>query len=270
MKRNYQENWRRVVIKIGTNSIMNDFKSVDFRKMDRLAYVCASLIQEGIEVLLVSSGAIGVGAQVLGLDTYPSDIPDQQAVAAVGQVRLMEHYHRFFQYYGQYIAQVLLTKDIFEFENSYRNTVQSLSKLLEKGILPIVNENDVVSDDEMNHVTKFGDNDTLSSLVADMLGADLLILLSDVDALYTGNPKENPQAKKVSQVQEITPDIKAMAQGKGSEFASGGMATKLGAAQRMLDAGKSMVIASGADPDIIFDIMAGQEVGTLFSRRDQR
>ena len=269
-KAEFIKEWQRVVIKIGTNSIMNDYKSIDLRKMDRLAYVCTALIQSGIEVVLVSSGSIGVGARVLNLDSYPSQVSELQAVAAVGQVRLMEHYNRFFQYYGQHIAQVLLTRDIIDNDNSHRNVVGTLNHLLRRGIVPIINENDVVSDDEINHLTKFGDNDTLSSIVAQIIDADLLLLLSDASALYDSNPKTNDQAKPIPFVSEISPTIEAMADGKGSAFAKGGMATKLTAAKRMLAINKSMIIASSQNPDDIFDILQGQSIGTLFSQSNLR
>lgn len=264
MSRQFIKDAKRIVIKLGTNTIMKD-KQVDFAKIDRLAFVCASLQQRGIEVVIVSSGSIGVGAAHLNHDAYPMTIAEQQAASAVGQNILMGHYNRFFSYYGINVAQILLTRDVIDFPQSLQNVTVTINTLLKDNIVPILNENDAVAVDELDHQTKFGDNDTLSAIVALIVKSDLLVILSDVDGLYTDNPCANPDAKLLHHIEEINETVLEMANGKGSEFSTGGMATKLSAAQIILDAGTSMVIASGQDPTILFGILRAQTIGTLFS-----
>ena len=268
MKRDQLKDLNRIMIKIGTNSIMKSTSQIDYRKLDRLAYVVSSLMQQGKELMIVSSGAVGVGASILGLDEYPKEIPEQQALAAVGQSELMGHYGRFFNYYGQTVAQMLLTRDVLEFPTSRENAKNTLLELLAKKIVPIINENDVVAVDEMNHRTRFGDNDNLSAMVAVVSEADLLVIMSDVDGLYDSNPYSNPEARKLSHITEINEEVMAMASGKGSEFATGGMQTKLTAAERMLAADSAMMIVSAEDPSVLFDVFAGEDVGTLFAKGD--
>lgn len=265
MKLQTIKDWRRIVIKIGTNSIMKDVAQVDFKKLDRLAFVCSTLVSEGYEVSIVSSGSVGVGASIMGINVYPTDINEQQALSAIGQSALMGHYSRFFNYYNRNVAQILLTKDVFEFEKSYGNFKNTIFNLIARGVVPIMNENDSVSLEELEHVTKFGENDTLAAIVAESIDADLLIILSDVDGFYDSNPKNNPDAKRLSQVTEINDDVRAMATGVGSEFAKGGMATKINAAERMINNDASMVIADSEDPIVIFQILNGYDQGTLFS-----
>ncbi|MBG9982641.1 glutamate 5-kinase [Aerococcaceae bacterium DSM 111020] len=262
--------WKRLVIKIGTNSIMKDVDQVDFKKLDRLAFVCSSLVQEGYQVSIISSGAVGVGASIMDIHEYPTDIHEQQALAAIGQSALMGHYSRFFNYYNRNVAQILLTKDVFEFSKSYENVKNTIFNLLARGVIPIMNENDSISIEELEHVTKFGENDTLAAIVAENINADLLIILSDVDGLYNKNPRDYPDAKRLSHISEITDDVRAMATGKGSEFATGGMSTKINAAERMLKNDASMIIADSEDPLVIFKILMGNDVGTLFSRVVER
>lgn len=262
--REFLKDVNRVVIKIGTNSIMKNSNEINLRQLDRLAYVCSALIQEGYEVLLVTSGAIGVGASLMQLDTYPTEIPRQQAISSIGQSKLMTLYSQFFNNYNQHVGQILFTRDVIDFPVSYQNMQNALGALLSQKIIPIINENDAVSVDEMNHKTIFGDNDTLSAIVAQTVGADLLIILSDVEGLYNKNPQYNEDAELIDWVSEITDEIIEMGQGKGSEFAKGGMATKLSAAKIMLDNDSHMVIAGASDPTVIFDILEGKKVGTLF------
>lgn len=264
MNRDFLKNSERIVIKIGTNSIMNKNGGINLRQLDRLAYVCSALVQDGIEVLLVTSGAIGVGASLMKLDTYPVEIPDQQALSSIGQSKLMTLYSQFFDNYNQVVGQILFTRDVIDFPVSYENMQNALHALLSRKIVPIINENDAVAVDEMNHKTIFGDNDTLSAIVAQTVDADLLIILSDIDGLYDKNPQFNPDAKLIKHVPALTDEIIQMGQGKGSEFAKGGMATKLTAAQIILDNQANMVIAKASDPTIIFDILEGKNVGTLF------
>lgn len=266
MKRQAIKEMQRIVIKVGTNTIMKTVSDVDFRKIDRLAFVLSAIRQEGREVILVSSGAVGVGASTLGIDEYPKAIEDQQALAAVGQSVLMGHYGRFFNHYNQQVAQILLTRDVVDFPTSKHNVQRSLESLLDRGIIPIINENDVVAVDELNHQTKFGDNDTLSSIVAGLCEADLLVLMSDVEGLYTENPQDNPEAELISEVKAIDESIHEMASGKGSEFSTGGMATKIKAAERMLNNDSAMLITSGDDPTCLFQILEGDQIGTLFMK----
>lgn len=265
MKIKSVKDWRRIVIKIGTNSIMKEDAQVDFKKLDRLAFVCSTLASEGYEVSIVSSGSVGVGASIMGIDVYPRDITEQQALSAIGQSALMGHYSRFFNYYNRNVAQILLTKDVFNFEKSYGNFKNTIFNLIARGVIPIMNENDSVSLEELEYVTKFGDNDTLAAIVAESIDADLLILLSDVDGFYDSNPKINPGAKRLSQVSEINDEVRAMGTGPGSEFAKGGMATKINAAERMIKNDASMVIVDSVDPVVIFQILNGYDRGTLFS-----
>ncbi|TLQ39736.1 glutamate 5-kinase [Ruoffia tabacinasalis] len=264
MSRDFMKNYKRIVIKIGTNSIMLEGNQIDYKKLDRLAFVCSTLIQEGKEVIIVTSGAVGVGASHLDLTEYPQTIEEQQALAAIGQSILMGHYSRFFQYYNRDTAQILLTRDVVTFETSYYNVKRTMNTLLKQKIVPIINENDAIADDELNHQTKFGDNDTLSAIVAGVSEADLLIIMSDVNGLYDSNPKENPDATLIEHVAEITDEIELMASGKGSAFATGGMATKLKAAKKILNQNQAMIITSGEDPVSIFRILEGDVIGTLF------
>lgn len=268
MERDFIKNYQRIVVKIGTNSIMQSQKKVNYQKIDRLAYVCASLQQAGKEVIIVTSGAIGVAASTLAYDEYPSTIAEQQALAAFGQSILMGHYSRFFQHYNQHVGQVLLTRDVIDFPESLMNVRTALDTLLAKNIIPIINENDAVAVDELDHQTKFGDNDTLSAIVAKVVDADLLVILSDVDGLYTDNPMRNPDAVMLERVSEITDEIIYMASGKGSEFSKGGMLTKIKAAEKMLAANKAMIVTSSDDPTTLFNILDGEPIGTLFKGED--
>lgn len=265
LNRDFIKDTKRVVIKVGTNSIMKSSLEVNYKQLDRIAFVCTSLMQDGIEVTLVTSGAIGVGASLMKLEKYPESIPDQQAISSIGQTTLMTLYSQFFNHYNQVVGQILFTKDIIDFPTSYKNMQNALNRLLEKKIIPVINENDAVSVDELNHETKFGDNDTLSAFVARTIDADLLIILSDVDGLHTANPAVDPDAQLLSRVTEITDEISKMASGKGSEFSKGGMGTKLRAAELMLENNRHMVIANAKDPRIVFDVLDGKQVGTLFS-----
>lgn len=264
MNRDFLTNAKRIVIKVGTNSIMNSPSEVDLQQIDRIAYVCSNLMKEGYEVVLVTSGAVGVGASIMGLEQYPTSIQDQQALSTIGQTTLMSYYSQAFNSYDQIIGQLLFTKDVIDFPVSYETMQKALGKLIEKKIVPIINENDAISVDELNHHTKFGDNDTLSAFVARIVNADLLVILSDIDGLYDANPDVEPKAKLIEHLHEITVEIRNMASGKGSEFSRGGMSTKIEAAEIMLEDNKPMIIASGEDPAIIFDILKGENVGTLF------
>ena len=255
---------KRVVVKVGTSTITYSNGKINYEKIEKLARIMTDLQNQGKEMILVSSGAGAAGVGRLGLDAKPSTIPGKQACAAVGQGILMHIYERLFGEYGQVVAQVLLTKADMVNRHSYANARNALQEMISWGVIPIINENDVVAIDEF----KIGDNDNLSALVASLADADLDILLSDIDGLYTANPKTHPEAKLVSVVEEVTPAIEATAGGVGSKNATGGMLTKLQAAKNAMSAGIALVIANGENLEILRRIMKGEPVGTLFVPRE--
>ena len=256
---------QRVVVKVGTSSLIHPNGTVNLRTFDQLAYVLSELNNQGKELILVSSGAIGVGLNKLNLKERPTEIGAQQALAAIGQSELMTLFTQRFNHYLNNIAQVLLTHDVFDYPKSNNYVMNTFNCLLKDNIIPIVNENDTVAADELDHRTTFGDNDQLSAIVASHVDADLLIVLSDVDGFYDANPKKNPDANLISQINSIDDETFTVAGGTGSRFGTGGMKTKLAAAKRMIDENRQMVLANGEDPRIIFDILAGEPIGTLFS-----
>ncbi|EPH67956.1 glutamate 5-kinase [Enterococcus faecium 13.SD.W.09] len=262
-------NKNRIVVKIGTSSLIYPNGAINLAGIDELAFVLAALQNQGKEIILVSSGAIGVGMNKLNLKERPVEIPQQQAVAAVGQSELMTIYNQRFQSYSQQTAQILLTRDIIEFPQSRQNVSNTLEQLLTMGIIPIINENDTVAVDELDHLTKFGDNDQLSAIVAQLTKAELLIMLSDIDGFYSANPLNDPDAVLYSEINEITPELLEQATGKGSPYGTGGMTSKLKAAQRILDVNSHMLLANGKQPKIIFDLLAGEPVGTHFYQRTE-
>ena len=255
---------KRVVVKVGTSTITYSNGKINYEKIEKLARIMMDLQNQGKEMILVSSGAGAAGVGRLGLDAKPSTIPGKQACAAVGQGILMHIYERLFGEYGQVVAQVLLTKADMVNRHSYANARNALQEMISWGVIPIINENDVVAIDEF----KIGDNDNLSALVASLADADLDILLSDIDGLYTANPKTHPEAKLVSVVEEVTPAIEATAGGVGSKNATGGMLTKLQAAKNAMSAGIALVIANGENLEVLRRIMKGEPVGTLFVPRE--
>ncbi len=257
-----KKQYKRVVIKIGSSSLTHEKTgSINFAKMERLVRMLCDIRNKGMDVCLVSSGAIAVGKDSIGLKERPSDISMKQACAAVGQARLMMTYQRLFGEYNQITGQVLMTKDTMVNPISRDNAKNTFEELFRIGVIPVVNENDTVSTYEM----RFGDNDTLSALVASLVGADLLILLSDIDGLYTDDPHKNPNAKLISDVHEITDKILHMAKGTtGSGVGTGGMATKLAAAQIATYSGADMVIANGEDVNVVEDYLDGVQIGTCF------
>lgn len=259
-------NSKRIVIKIGTSSLMMTDRSVNYQQFDRLAYVLSSLQKAGKEIILVSSGAIGVGMDKLLLEERPKTIREQQAVAAVGQSEMMNLYSRFFSHYKQTVGQILMTRDIVEFPESHKNVVNTFETLLSMGIIPIVNENDAVAVDELEHETKFGDNDQLSAIVAEIVHADLLIMLSDVDGFFDKNPMVHEDAQLFHTIHEVSEDEMARAGGQGSSFGTGGMLTKLKAARHLLEHQQEMILAKAEDPTILFDILAGEVIGTYFTK----
>ena len=257
---------QRIVIKIGSSSLTHAHTGeVDLMKIEKLVRVISDLRGQGKDVVLVSSGAIAAGRQALGHHRKPDTLAEKQAFAAVGQARLMMVYQKLFAEYNQTAAQVLLTKDTMVNDSSRYNAQNTFDELLNLGTIPIVNENDTVSTSEIPYVDSFGDNDRLSAIVAALIGADLLILLSDIDGLYTDDPRENPEAGFISLVPEITPEFLRMGKDtSGSDVGTGGMSAKLAAARIATDSGADMVIANGDQVDVILDIMSGKEKGTLF------
>ena len=255
---------KRVVVKVGTSTLVRTSGKPDFRRMDRLVREIADLKNEGREMVLVSSGAIAIGMDSIGLRQKPAEIPARQALAAIGQSSLMTLYKKFFADYGQTAAQVLLTKENAARHHQYANSRNALLELLSMGAVPVINENDVVAVDEI----KIGDNDTLSATVATLIDADALLILSDIDGLYTANPQEDKTARWIPEVAEITPAIERMAGGAGSSFGTGGMATKIEAAKLAVNAGATFVIAPSARDDVISAVLAGKPVGTVFSAKE--
>lgn len=260
---------KRIVIKIGTSSLMTANGKVNYQQFDRLAYVLSTLNKAGKEIVLVSSGAMGVGLDKLNISKRPVSIPGQQAISAIGQCEMMNLYSRFFSHYNQTVGQILLTRDIIEFPESLKNVTNTFSALIEMGIIPVVNENDTVAVEELDHQTKFGDNDQLSAIVANIIEADLLIMLSDIDGFYDKNPVNNPDAVLFHTISQVTDEEMAKAGGEGSSFGTGGMITKLKAAQYLLKHNHEMVLAKAEDPTIIFDILKGHEIGTYFSNQPE-
>lgn len=257
---------KRIVIKVGTSTITYANGKRNFSQIDRLAREISDLQNQGKEMILVTSGAVAVGVDRMGLPGKPKTIPGKQAAAAVGQGVLMHTYEKFFADYGQIVAQVLITKTEAIDRHRYTNTRNTFMELMRQRVIPIVNENDVVALDEL----KIGDNDNMSALVAGIVDADLVIILSDVDGLYTANPQTHPDAVIVPEVAEITPEIEASAGGVGSARGTGGMATKIQAAKAATSSGIHLVIASGTEKNAITRVLQGEELGTVFVSRENR
>ena len=257
----------RIVIKVGTSTLAHAGGRLNIRRVELLCKVLSDLKNAGHQVVLVSSGAIGMGVGKLGLAGRPEDMPGKQAAAAVGQCELMYTYDKLFSEYSHTVAQILLTADDIQDSRRSAHVHDTLQRLLNWGVLPIINENDAVATDEIGIQTTIGENDTLSAIVARLVGAELLVLLSDIDGLYTSDPRKDPDAVLIPVVEELTSDILALAGGAGSGLGSGGMATKLKAAGIVMDAGIDMVIANGEDPEILYDLFEGKAVGTRFSGR---
>lgn len=251
----------RIVIKIGTSTLTHSTGLLNIRRVEKLCEVMSDLKNAGHEIILVSSGAIGMGVGKLSLKTKPSDIPTKQAAAAVGQCELMYIYDRLFSEHNHTVAQILITGADIQNEERNRNFQNTLYRLLELGALPVINENDTIATDEI----VIGDNDTLGAIVAKSANADLLILLSDIDGLYTADPHKDKNAVLLSRVDEITPEIIAMTGGSVTNLGTGGMQTKLHAAEIATAHKIEMVIANGEEPEILYDIVNGEEVGTRFT-----
>lgn len=255
------KNIKRMVIKVGTSSLTYETGKLNIKKIEQLVRVISDLQNRGIEIALVSSGAVGAGVGKLNLSEKPTDTRKKQALAAIGQASLVSIYDRFFAEYGHNTAQVLLTKFTLDEEAHYINAKNTFETMFEYGVIPIVNENDVISAYEL----EFGDNDTLSAHIAKLVDAQLLIILSDIDGFYDANPTENPSASLIHVISEIDDRIEALAGGAGSRRGTGGMRTKLKAAQIASAAGIDMIIANGNFPERIYDVLDGKPVGTLFT-----
>lgn len=257
-------NIKRAVIKVGTSCLTYSTGKLNLKHIEELVRVISDLKNRGIEVVLVSSGAIGAGVGRLKLSEKPGDTQKKQALAAIGQVSLISIYDKFFSEYGHLSAQVLLTKNVLEDETRYKNAVNAFETMFEYEVIPIVNENDVISTYEI----EFGDNDTLSAYVAKLVKADLLILLSDIDGFFDSNPAENKNAKLIPVINKITDDIISRAGGSGTRRGTGGMKTKLNAAEIAGEAGIDMIITNGARLENLYDIFDGKQTGTLFKAKD--
>lgn len=252
----------RIVVKVGTSTLAHPTGRLNIQRMEKLCKVLSDLKNMGHEIILVSSGAIAMGFGKLNLSERPKDVPTKQASAAVGQCELMYIYDKLFTEYNHTVAQLLITApDIEEGGVRKQNFHNTLARLLELGALPVINENDTISTEEFG----IGDNDTLSAIVAVTIQADLLILLSDIDGLFDGDPRKNPDAKLIDTVDIIDEHIISLGGGSGSSLGTGGMATKLRAAQMATAAGCEMVITNGQSPEILYDVAAGKRVGTRFT-----
>lgn len=254
----------KIVIKIGTSTLTHSTGRTNIRRVADLCRVISDLKNAGHEIILVSSGAIAMGVGKLNLRQRPKDIPTKQAAAAIGQCELMYTYDKLFTEYNHTVAQLLITGPDVKDPLRKKNFHNTLERLLDLGVLPIINENDTVSTEEI----VIGDNDTLSATVAASIRADLLVILSDIDGLYDSDPRKNPDARLISVVPELTDDIRALAGGEGSSLGTGGMVTKLRAAAIATGAGCEMMIANGQNPRILYDITAGKAVGTRFLTKE--
>lgn len=257
-----------IVVKVGTTSLTHDNGTIDLRKMDALARVLTDLENEGRKIVLVSSGAIGCGMHRLKMSQRPITLEEKQMTASVGQGLLMELYHRSFDSYYQNIGQILLTKDVFSNPIKRINARNTFSELMKRRIIPIVNENDPISTDEIEE-ERFGDNDRLSAMTAALIEADGLIILSDVDGLYTGDPGKEAQAERIDIVEKVTEKIMKLGGVSGSGLGTGGMVTKLKAVRYAANHGLETIITSGSDVNVLYRIMDGKPTGTLF-RKNQK
>ena len=253
----------RIVIKIGTSTLAYSTGHLNIRHIEKLCKVVSDIKNSGEEIILVSSGAVGMGMGKLGLKERPADLPLKQAAAAVGQCELMYVYDKLFGEYNHTVAQLLLTAGNLRDARQHENFINTMETLLSLGAIPIINENDTVAVQEL----RIGDNDTLAATVAENVGAKLLVLLSDIDGLFTADPRKDPDARLLREVREITPEIEALGGGSGTAVGTGGMVTKIKAAKTVMAAGCDMVIANGRDPDILYDVIAGKAVGTKFIGR---
>ena len=254
----------RIVVKVGTSTLAHATGRLNIQRMERLCRVLSDLKNAGHEIILVSSGAIGMGVGKLNLPGRPADMPSKQAAAAVGQCELMYTYDKQFTEYSHTVAQLLLTGEDIKSEQRSRNVRNTLSRLLELGALPIINENDAVATDEIGVENTIGENDSLSAIVAAAIGADLLVLLSDIDGLYDKDPRRHPDARLIPTVERVDDELFTLAEDSSTGLGTGGMITKLRAAAIATEAGCEMVIANGGKPEVLYDIAAGRPAGTRF------
>lgn len=257
---------KRVVVKVGTSTLTYENGKLNLRRVERLCKVLSDLQNSGKEIVLVTSGAIGVGVGKLGLPERPVETEKKQAVAAVGQCELMFIYDKFFGEYNRVVAQVLLTGDVVANGHNRRNTENTFQELMKMDIIPIVNENDTVAVEELVG-SQIGDNDTLSAIVAELVHADLLVILTDIDGLYDSNPRANPEAKRIPFVPCVTEEVLALSGGTGSNRGTGGMRTKVTAAAAANKAGIACCVMSGARPETLYDLFEGVQIGTVFGAR---
>lgn len=259
-------NAKRIVVKVGTSTLTHATGKLNLLRIEKLARELSDLANQGKQIILVTSGAVGAGMDRLGLKEKPKTIPEKQAAAAVGQGILLHIYEKMFGEYGQIVAQVLLTRADSVNRKRYTNSRNTLMALLNQGVIPIINENDAVSIDEL----KIGDNDTLSAMVASIIDADLLIILSDVEGVYTANPQTDPTAVLLSEITDITQDIEELAGGPGTMRGTGGMYTKIQAAKIAVNSGVTMVIATGGREGVVREVLQGDSVGTIFISKENR
>lgn len=250
----------RIVVKVGTSTLAHSTGCINIRHVEELCKVLSDIKNAGHEVILVSSGAIGMGMGKLSLKEKPKDMATKQAAAAVGQCELMYAYDKLFSEYNHTVAQILLTGLDLEDPTRYHNIKTTMNRLLEMGVLPIINENDTVNTDEIS----VGDNDTLGAIVAVSMHADMLVLLSDIDGLFTADPRVDKEAELISEIREITSEIEALGGESGTKLGTGGMSTKLSAAKKCIERGTDVVIANGSKPAVLYDIIDGKRVGTRF------
>ena len=254
---------KRIVVKVGTSTLTHENGKLNFRRIDKLVQVLSDLRNMGNDVILVTSGAIGVGVSKIKLKNETKTMREKQAAAAIGQCELMFLYEKLFTQYGNNTAQILLTKKITDDTTGKENVINTINTLLDWGVIPVINENDSVAFEEI----EFGDNDTISALISILVNADLLILMTDIDGLYDKNPKDDSSAKLISKVTKITEKLKANAGGAGTRRGTGGMITKLMAAEMAMENGIDMYIVNGKNPTNIYDAIKGKEVGTLFTAK---
>ena len=258
--RKYLKNKKKIVVKVGTSLLAYDNGKINLTRMEKLVRVLADLHNSGKEVILVTSGAVGVGVGMIGLEEKPDDLVKKQALAAIGQVGLIRLYQKFFDEYNKTVAQILLTRDGIENSLRRKNARNTLHQLIEMGIIPVVNENDTVITDEI----EFGDNDTLSAAVATLVQAELLLILTDTDGVFTADPHIHRSAQKVPKVMKASDDLKDVDVNGSSKMGSGGMGSKIAAAELCREHNVDVVIADGTDPSTIMDVLEGKDLGTFF------
>ena len=261
--RTHLKGHKRIVVKVGTTTLTYPSGKLNYQRIEKICLVLSDLCNQGKEMILVTSAAIAVGMDCLRLEERPRDIFGKQATSAVGQAMLMQIYQRFFSLYNRQIAQILLTRDVLDNPLRAQNARNTIDTLINMGVVPIVNANDSIATEELDEIS---DNDTLSAHVAVLSDADLLIMLSDIEGLYNADPKNAPQAAFYYEVHTITPEMESCAGGAGSNLGTGGMATKLHAAQMAMEHDMEAMIASGEDPEVVWRILQGEQIGTLFTK----